>query len=304
MIYNTMRKLLLLITFMSVLLGACTASPDSTSQPVRVLVSESFLGDITQNIAGERLTVDTLLQPGVDPHSFEPAPQDIAKISESQVLIVNGLGYETWLSKTLQNLGGQQSLVIASSGLTPKADPSGEHVDGDPHLWMNPLNVIRYVENIRDGLVAADPAGKQIYTKNAEAYIAQLKDLYQWIQTKVSEIPVEKRLLVTNHDSLGYLAQAYQFKMVGAVIPSVTSGAAPSARQMTELIDAIKQSEAKAIFLDIGENQALADQIASETGLKVVTDLYVETLSGPDGPAPTYLEMMKYDITQIVTALK
>lgn len=298
-----MRKLLIL-TFLSVLLGACTVSPTSAPRSVRILASESFLGEITQNIAGERLTVDTLLQPGVDPHSFEPTPQDIVKISESQVLIINGLGYETWLKKTLETLDRQQALVIASNGLTPKADPSGEHADGDPHLWMNPLNVVRYVENIRDGLVTADPAGEEIYTKNAEAYIAKLKDLDQWIKTMVSEIPAEKRLLVTNHDSLGYLAQAYEFKVVGAVIPSVTSGAAPSARQMTDLIDAIKQSKAKAIFLDIGENKSLADQIASETGLKVVTDLYVETLSGPDGPAPTYLEMMKYNVIQIVTALK
>lgn len=299
-----MRKLLTLIVFISVLLGACTTSPTSPSHSLRVLTSESFLGEITQNIAGERLTVDTLLQPGVDPHSFEPTPQDIAKISESQLLIVNGLGYESWLSKALQNLDSQQSLVIASNGLSPKVDPSGEHADGDPHLWMNPLNVVRYVENIRNGLVTADPAGKQAYTKNAEIYIAKLKELDQWIKTTVSEIPVEKRLLVTNHDSLGYLAQAYEFKVVGAVIPSITNGSAPSARQMTELIDAIKQSGAKAIFLDIGENQALADQIASETGLKVITDLYVETLSKSDGPAPTYIEMMKHNIEQIVTALK
>lgn len=299
-----MRKLLTLIVFISVLLGACTTSPASPSHSLQVLTSESFLGEITQNIAGERLTVDTLLQPGVDPHSFEPTPQDIAKISESQILIVNGLGYETWLSKALQNLDSQQSLVIASNGLSPKVDPSGEHANGDPHLWMNPLNVVRYVENIRDGLVAADPAGKQAYTQNAEIYIAKLKELDQWIKTTVSEIPVEKRLLVTNHDSLGYLAQAYEFKVVGAVIPSITNGAAPSARQMTELIDAIKQSGVKAIFLDIGENQALADQIASETGLKVITNLYVETLSKSDGPAPTYIKMMKHNIEQIVTALK
>ncbi len=303
-----MRKmnLFLAITLLSALLNACssTPTPSTTAGGVRVLATESFLGDVAQNIAGERLKIEILLQPGMDAHGFEPTPQDLAKISQSGVLIVNGLGYESWLSKTLENVGSQQLVVTASNGITPNADPSGEHKDGDPHLWMNPLNVVRYAENIRDGLTQADPAGKDIYAKNAEAYIAKLKDLHQWALNAVSEIAVEKRLLVTNHDALGYLAQAYSLTVVGAVIPSVTTGSAPSARQMSALIETIKQSGAKAIFLDIGENDDLARQIADETGLKVVTDLYVESLSATDGPAPTYLEMIKHDVSQIVSALK
>lgn len=300
-----MRKILLLISLIAAGLSACSANATpAPKDTLQVLATESFLSDIAQNIAGERLTVQVLIPAGVDPHEFEPTPQDLAKISHSRVLIVNGLGYEGWLEKTLQNLDGQQLVITASNGLTPNADPSGEHADGDPHLWMNPLNVVRYVENIRDGLAQTDPAGQDIYTQNAEAYIAQLKELDVWIKKTVEEIPAEKRLLVTNHDALGYLAQAYGFRVVGAVIPSVTTGAAPSARQLTELITTIKSSGAKAIFLDIGENQSLANQVAEETGLKVVTDLYVEALSDANGPAPTYIEMMKYDVIQIVTALK
>ena len=300
--YKISISIILVLLF--TLLNGCTAPPASTSHGLHILATESFLGDIAQNIAGERLKIEILLQPGVDAHGFEPTPQDLAKISQSQVLIVNGLGYETWLKKALENLSSQQLVVTASSGLTPNADPSGEHKDGDPHLWMNPLNVVRYVENIRDGLAQADPDGKVVYTKNAEIYIAKLKDLNQWVLDAVREIPVEKRLLVTNHDALGYLAQAYQFKVIGAVIPSVTTGSAPSAQQMTALIDTINGSGAKAIFLDIGENDKLARQIADETKLKVVTDLYVETLSSAYGPAPTYLEMIQYDISQIVSTLK
>jgi ABC-type Zn uptake system ZnuABC Zn-binding protein ZnuA len=300
-----MRKILLVISLIAAGLSACSANATpAPTDTLQVLATESFLGDITQNIAGEHLKVQVLIPAGVDPHEFEPTPQDLAKISHSRVLIVNGLGYESWLKITLQNLDSQQLVITASNGLTPNADPSGEHADGDPHLWMNPLNVVRYVENIRDGVAQADPAGKEIYAKNAEAYITQLKELDAWIKKTVGEIPAEKRLLVTNHDALGYLAQAYGFRVVGAVIPSVTTGAAPSARQLTELITTIKSSGAKAIFLDIGENQSLANQVAEETGLKVVTDLYVEALSDANGPAPTYIEMMKYDVIQIVTALK
>lgn len=282
--------------------GAGSATPGAGLPPV--LATETFLGDIAQNVAGSRLKVQTLLRPGVDPHEFQPAPQDAIKISQSQVLILNGLGYETWLTKSLEDSGSQRMVVVATTGLTPNPDPSGEHPDGDPHMWMNPLKVVQYVGNIRDGLSKADPAGAPVYSANAAAYIQQLNDLNQWIETQVAPLPPQKRLLVTNHDALGYFAEAYGFKVVGAVIPSVTNEASPSAKQMADLIQTMKNTGAPAIFLDISENQKLADQIASESGAKVVTDLYVETLSAPSGPAPTYMEMLKHDVTSIVAALR
>ena len=301
------RPLLSLAVLVFVLLEGCSGKSNNATVgagELRVLATETFLGDIAQNVAGSRLKVETLLPVTVDPHEFQPAPQDAIKIAQSQVLIVNGLGYETWLTKTLENGGSQRLVVVASTGLSPNPDPSGEHPDGDPHMWMNPLNVIHYVENIRDGLTQTDPGGRDIYTANAQAYIAQLKDLDQWVNGQVAQLPPEKRLLVTNHDALGYFSQAYGFKVVGAVIPSVTNEASPSAQQLAALIDTIKSSGAPAIFLDISENRNLAGQIASESGTKVVTDLYVESTSAADGPAPTYLEMIKHDVSAIVEALK
>ena len=303
-----MRKINLFIVFVlvSTLLNACAAGSNAPLQPasLKVLATESFLGDIAQNVAGERVRVDILIPFSVDPHEFEPRPQDIIKITESDVLIVNGLGYEAWLKNTLENITSRQLLVVASNGLTPNPDPSHEHPDGDPHMWMNPLNVVKYVETIRDGLSQADPAGKDIYAGNAEAYIAQLKALDEWVKTELKQFPVERRLLVTNHDALGYFAEAYDFKVVGAVIPGVSDAASPSAQEMAELVETIKSSGAPAIFLDIGENQTLAQQIALETGVKVVSDIYVEGTSAPDGPAPTYIDMIKYDLLQIIAALK
>ena len=301
-----MNKRIYVYLILLLVMTAC--SPASKPGPMttgpHVLATETFLGDIAQNVAGDRLKVETLLRATVDPHEFQPTPQDAVKISESQMLIVNGLGYETWLTKTLENTSGQRLVVVASKGLTPNPDPSGEHPDGDPHMWMNPLNVIQYVENIRDGLAQVDPAGKDVYATNADVYIAKLKELDQWVKGEVAQLPTEKRLLVTNHDALGYFAQAYGFKVVGAVIPSVTTEASPSAQQMAGLIDIIKSSGAPAIFLDIGENQNLAKQIASESGANVVTDLYVESISTMDGPAPTYIDMIKHDVSVIVDALR
>ena len=303
-----MRKLNLFIaSVLSItMLGACASKPVTQSQPLalNVLATESFLGDMAQNVAGSRLKVDTLLPVTVDPHEYEPKPQDMSRLAQSQVLVVNGLGYEAWMQKTLNSLGGQRLLIVTTNGLAPNPDPSGEHPEGDPHMWMDPLKAINFVEQIRDGLTQADPAGRAIYTRNASSYIAKIQALDQWVRQQVNQLPVNKRLLVTNHDALGYFAQAYNFKIIGAVIPSVTTDASPSAQQLANLVDTIRKSGAKAIFLDIGENQKLAQQIASETGTKVVTDLYVESTSGPNGPAPTYIDMIKYDVTTIIDALK
>jgi ABC-type Zn uptake system ZnuABC Zn-binding protein ZnuA len=304
-----MRKVpLIFVTLLAVLLSACGAAQptnnSTTSGVPTVLATTSFLADLAQNVAGNRLQVGILIPLGVDPHEYEPTPQDVAKLSNSQVLIVNGIGYEFWLQKTLDGVGGNRQIITATTGMTPLSDLSGTEAAGDPHMWLDVSKAISYVNNIRDGLTQADPGGKEIYSQNAAAYITKLNGLDQWIKDQVSQIPADKRLLVTNHDSLGYFSQAYGFTVVGAVIPSVTTDASPSAQQMANLIQIIKSSGAPAIFVETGVNTALADQIGSETGVKVITNLYLETLSAPNGPAPDYIDMMKYDVTQIVNALK
>jgi len=274
-------------------------------QNTKILASESFLADIAQNVSGKRLHINSLIPGGLDPHAFEPTPADVAKIADSQVIIINGAGLEDWLKKTLDSAGGTHLVIEASAGLTSrKADQNGNSNVLDPHFWLNPENVIRYVENIRDGFIKFDPDGSETYTSNAEIYISQLKDLDHWIQEQVQQIPLDQRLLVTNHESLGYFADRYGFKIVGAIIPSVSTEASPSAQELAHLIDQIKQSRVRAIFLETGANPKIAEQVAQETGVKVVMDLYTHSLSGPDGNAPTYLLMMRYDTQVIVDALK
>lgn len=297
---------LFILTLLLILLVACTGFPEPqpASHTLKILAAETFLGDIAQNVAGTRSRVDVLIPVGVEPHEFEARPQDIVRIATSQVLIVNGLGYEPWLKKTLENVDTSQQIIVASQGLTPFTDSSGENQADDPHMWMAPLNVVHYVENIRDGLTRADPAGKEVYANNAQIYIAKLKELNAWVKAEVDQLPLQKRLLVTNHDALGYFARAYGFKMVGAVIPSVTDQASPSAGEMAGLIETIRSTAAPAIFLDIGENQKLAQQLAAETNTTIVTDLYVEGTSAADGPAPAYIDMIKHDVSEIISALR
>ena len=267
---------------------------------------ESFLADITRSIAGEGVSVSSLIEEGMDPHTFEPTPRDIVAISESRLLIINGAGLESWLNKMLDLKSITIPVIEASSGLTPRTPSSGELVDEstDPHFWLNPINVKTYVTNIRDALIEMDPAGRKIYEKNAEYYLLQLDDLNTWIAGQVTQIPPENRLLVTNHESFGYFADHYGFEIVGTIIPSVSTGAMPTAQQLTDLIQKIKSTHARAIFLEAGTNPELAQTIATETGVTIVTGLLTHSLTGPGGPADTYIDMMKYDTQLIVDVLK
>jgi ABC-type Zn uptake system ZnuABC Zn-binding protein ZnuA len=293
-----------LFTFaaLTIFLVSCGERPVSDAgiaAPV-ILTSTTILADITRNIAGDHFQVDSLLPIGVDPHSYQATPQDLAKISNSKLLIVNGDKYEQFLTPLLENAGGKKTVVVASAGITPRTD--AQH-GMDPHMWLDPNLVITYAQNIRDALINIDPAGEATYKSNADSYIAKLKELDAWISQQINQIPVEKRLLVTNHEAFGYFAQRYGFKVVGTVIESFSSDASPSAGQLAALIDQIKLSQAPAIFLDASDNSVLAQQIADETGVRVVTDLHLESLTN-GAPATTYIDMMKDNVSKIVDALK
>jgi ABC-type Zn uptake system ZnuABC Zn-binding protein ZnuA len=315
---------------------AACAAPAPMAQPaagpaaLKVLAVETFLTDIAQNVAGDRLKVASLVPIGVDPHGFQPAPADVKQVADSQLLIANGAGFEEFLDELLKNAGGERTVIEAAAGLTPREPLAGEaahqehthgataatpaatadahaghdHHEGDPHFWLDPIHVIKYTENIRDGLSQADPAGAEKYAANAAAYIAKLQELDGWITAQVQAVPAARRLLVTNHESFGYFADRYGFTVVGTVIPSASTGASPSAQEMAALIEHIKEHAAPAIFLETGANSQLAKQIGQEAGIKVVTGLFTHSTTDAKGAAPTYIDMMKYNVKAIVGALK
>ena len=297
------RRLFLVLT-LAFILPSCAGQSASVMGDVSlvILTSTPLLADVARQVAGERLQVDSLLPVGSDPHSYQPTPRDTARLSESPLIIVNGAGYEQFLESLLENAGGQAAIVEASAGISPRTDPEGEH-GADPHMWLDPNNMIVYVENIREALTHLDPEGQAVYQSNADAYTAELKALDAWTREQVEQVPPEKRLLVTNHDALGYFAERYGFTVAGTVIESFSSDASPSAQQLAALIDQIRSSGAPAIFLDAADNTAFARQIAEETGVQVVTDLHLESLTG-EAPAATYIDMMKHNVTLIVEALK
>jgi ABC-type Zn uptake system ZnuABC Zn-binding protein ZnuA len=291
-----------IFTWTLTILFIVTLTSCQNSHSPDILTTNTILADIARNVAGDQLVTESLLPFGADPYSYQPVPEDTKKINESKVLIVNGANYEGSLDSLLTKAGDKKELIEASANLRLLMNPQNDQ-EVDPHLWLDPNNVIVYVDNIREGLTHFNPKGGDVYQANARAYVTKLQELDAWINGQVAQIPPKRRVLVTNHDSLEYFADRYGFKIVGAVINSFNSDAPPSPQQMADLTDRIKLFEVPAIFLDTTDNPTLARQIASKTGVKVITDLHVESLT-EGAPAGTYIDMMRYNVTKIVEALK
>ncbi len=299
---------------MLVLAAGCGAGDSSgaggeqDSDKLAVVASLSVLADIAQNVAGDRFQVRSLVPLETDPHSFEPTPADLRDVASADLVVINGGGLEGPLLEMLENAGGEAIIVDASAGLRSRSPQPGEPPLGssetDPHFWLDPTLVKTYVANIRDAFVEADPAGAAEYEANAAAYARRLDELDAWIRGQVATVPAADRKLVMNHASHGYFADEYGFSVVGTVIPGVGTGETPTARQLSELTAAIRESGAGAIFVEIEENPKLAQQIAAETGIVVVDDLLDHSLTEPDGAAPTYIDMMRFDTWRIVEALR
>jgi manganese/iron transport system substrate-binding protein len=275
-------------------LAGCGRSGNGAGGQAVVLADTSFLADIVSDVAGDRMTVESLVPQGADPHSFEPTPQDAKRLAECRAIVINAVGLIPTVDELIAGSGRSDLLVIdASSGLPGAAE--------DPHFWLDPLSVITYVDNIVGGLSELDPSGGETYKASGEAYKAELRDLDAWIRDQVETIPADRRLLVTNHESLLRFAARYGFEVVGSIFPTVTGEGSPSAQDMADLIGAIKATGAPAIFLETGANDDLARQIASETGVAVIEDLYTHSLGGE---ADTYLKMMRWNVSRIVEALR
>lgn len=291
---------LLLIT--TILTGCAASAPASSTNDSRVAVVATFsiLGDWVQTIGGDSITLTTLAGAGSDTHTFEPSPTDSVALSHAKLIVEIGLGYESWLDSLYQASNSKAERVVVSQGIQVRELEN----ETDPHLWHNVQNAIKIVETIRDALGAADPQHAQSYNANAEAYLQQLQELDQWIQQEVAKIPSERRKLVTNHDTFGYFAARYGFELVGSALASAsTETADPAAAALVALVERIKAEHVPAIFAENVSNPELLQRIAKEAGVTLAPPLYTDALgeSGSDGD--TYVKMMRYNVTTIVTAL-
>ena len=269
--------------------------------PLRVAATTSIVGDVVRAIGGDGVTVTVLLPAGADPHTFEPTPKEMASLGDVQTIFANGAGLETFLDSLLASVG--VPIVSVSDGIAFRGFAQGSEEQGvDPHVWFDPMNVIVWTESIARQFATLDPANAEGYATRALAYEQELKDLDVWIVEAVAAIPRERRKLVSDHEAFGYFVDRYGFDDVGTVIPGLSTLAEPSAQGLAALEDAIREHGVPAIFVGVSVNPALAEQVAQDTGARIVF-LYTGALSGTAGPAGTYLDLMRYDVRTIVQAL-
>jgi ABC-type Zn uptake system ZnuABC Zn-binding protein ZnuA len=297
-----------LLAAFAVTAGACGRQEADSSGRLDVVASTGFLRDMAQQVAAGRFTVRQLVPDGADPHSFEPAPSDLGTVAGADLVIVNGGGLEGPLLTMLDEAGAAASLVDVSAGIPSRTPQPGEppldEGETDPHFWLDPTMAERYVAAIRDAYRRADPDDAAAYAAAAADYLSRLRGLDRWIREQIDQVPEVERIIVTDHASLGYYADRYGIGIVGTVIPSVTSGDTPTARQLADLTAAIRRTGVRAIVVDSGENPRLAQQVAAETGITVVDDLLDHSLTPTGGVAPTYIDMMKHDTRRLVEAMR
>jgi ABC-type Zn uptake system ZnuABC Zn-binding protein ZnuA len=278
-------------------------------EKLRVVATTNIVGDVVRQIAGDAIDLTLLLPPGTDPHSYQARPDDLRTLNQAHVIFVNGLHLEEAMTSVLENLDSGAPVIVVNTGVTTlelgadDAEADGHHHEGaDPHTWMDVRNVQHWVENVAAVLSALDPAHAELFAANAAAYTTELAALHRDIETALAAIPAAQRKLVTDHDNLGYLANTYGLTIVGTVIPSLSTMAAPSAQELAALQQQIAQEGVKTILIGTTVNPSVAQQIASDTGAAVTT-IYTDSLSDENGPAATYIDMMRYNLAQIVAAL-
>lgn len=277
----------------------------AAAQPLRVVASFSILGDLVQQVGGERIKVTTLVGANADAHTFEPRPSDAKAILGAKLVVINGLGFEPWAEKLIKSAHYTGPTLVASQGIqtrqlaTPKG---GVPTDIDPHGWQDPSNVMRYVKNIAESLSSLDPEGAASYKTNSESYLRELSALDQFARDQIGRIAPAKRQVITSHDAFGYFAARYQIRFLSP--QGVNGKAEPSAKTVALLIRQIRQDQIKAVFIENMSSPKLLAQITRDTGIVLGPKLYVDALSGPTEPGATYLDMMHYNITELVAGMK
>jgi ABC-type Zn uptake system ZnuABC Zn-binding protein ZnuA len=267
------------------------------------VATTTIVGDVVRQVAADAVSITVLLAPGQDPHAFQPSPLDAIAIEGADIVFLSGAGLETSLLPLLQDTRG--SVVDLSNTLALREQQSGDDEEEgafDPHVWFDPFNVIEWTQEIAQILATADPAHADAYNERAAAYSTELYALDSWIRDQVATLPTEKRNLVTDHQAFGYFADRYGFTQIGAVIPSYSTLAEPSARELAALEDAIQAASVPCLFVGTTIPAALAEQVAADTGTRIVF-LYTGSLSEAGGPAATYLDLMRFDVTMIVEGL-
>jgi zinc/manganese transport system substrate-binding protein len=289
-----MRRFQLWLICLALIVAAC---PAHAQKHLNVVASFSILGDFVKNVGGDRVSVTTLVGPDSDVHVYTPAPVDAKKVVEAKLLVINGLGLEGWLPRLVQSSGSKAVIVTATDGIAPLKLGA----DADPHAWQSVANAGIYATNIRDALVAIDPAGAAVYRANTETYLAKLDALDREVRETIAQIPEGRRKVISTHNAFGYFAAAYGIDFIAPL--GVSTESEPSARDIAGIITQIRAAKIPAVFLENISDPRLIQRIAAETGAKVGGTLYSDSLTDEKGDAPTYIELVRHNIKALTRAL-
>jgi zinc/manganese transport system substrate-binding protein len=279
------------------------ATPAAAQDKLRVVATFSILADFAQQIGGDKVAVTALVGPDSDAHAYSPSPAEAKRLADAKVVLTNGLGFEGWLARLVKASGTKATVAVATKAIKTRAmKPDGHgHGHDDPHAWQSVANAKVYVANIRDALAKADPPNAPAYAANASAYLAKLDALEADVKTAVAAIPAARRKIITTHDAFGYFAAAYGLEFVAP--QGVSTEADVSAKDVAKIIRQIKAQKIPAVFMENVSDSSLMQRIAEESGAKIGGKLYSDALSKPDGPAPTYIDMMRHNVKELSGAL-
>lgn len=272
------------------------------AKPLEAVASFTVIADMVHNVGGDHVHVTSLIGPNGDPHVYEPTPDDAQALKKADVAFVSGLNLEGWLGRLVTASGYKGQPVVLSDGIqTRSMEEDGQRIT-DPHAWNSAANAVVYVRNIISALAKADPANAAAYQANGQRYIAQLQALDSYARAQVQAIAPQRRKVLTSHDAFGYFGDAYGVTFLSPLGFSTESEA--SAADVGRLINQIKREHVSAYFFENSGDPRLVQQIARASGAQPGGELYVEALSPPDGPAPTYLQMFRYNVDKMVAAMK
>jgi ABC-type Zn uptake system ZnuABC Zn-binding protein ZnuA len=282
----------------------CTAAPTpspSGAPSLDVVATTTVFADLVAQVGGDRVSVSSLVPRGAEVHTFDPTPSMARQAAGADLLVMNGLGLDDWLRRLAADAGSDARVLVLGEDL-PGASyvASGDAAAPNPHLWLDVTYAEGYVVRIRDALKAADPAGDTTYDAHAEAYVARLRELDTWARSTMAAIPADARRVIAFHDALPYFARAYGLEIVGVVLPA--PGQDPSAGYVAQLVDEIRRLKVRAILSEVQFSPALAQTIADETGARLISDIYDDTLGDP--PVDTYEGLIRWDVERIVAAMR
>lgn len=294
------RSILPIAAGLCALLTIGCGAPDErpASGKKQIVTSFTIIADMAREVAGDAADVESITKPGAEIHGYEPTPKDIVKAQSADLVLWNGMNLELWFEKFFSNVKDVPGAVL-TEGVTPMGITEGPYTGKpNPHAWMSPSNAVIYVKNIRRALVKIDPANEAVYNANAAAYTAKITALDEPVRQKLAAIPENQRWLVSSEGAFSYLCENYGLRPL--YLWPINADAQGTPQQVRQVIDSVRENRIPVVFSESTVSDKPARQVASETGARYGGVLYVDSLTGPDGPAPTYLKMLEANADTIV----